>query len=186
MEAARASILPLERLALTERIEQRLFDLPETGRARTVLIFSSFGTEVPTYRMIRRFQKAQFRVLIPYVRRGEMGAAPFVPGAWLVETGYGPREPHNPFGVDPSEIDLVVVPGLAFGRDGSRLGYGKGHFDRYLARMGDRATRVGIGFAAQLLDSVPQQAGDEPMDVVVTDAETVRVPEPERPGPGKT
>jgi 5-formyltetrahydrofolate cyclo-ligase len=173
MQAERAAILPLVRLALSERIEQRLAALPEVVAASRVFLFSSFGTEVPTQRMIRRFHAEGKTVLLPYIRGGEMGAAPFPRGAWLVETEYGPKEPHNPFGVPPSEIELAVVPGLAFGRDGTRVGYGAGHYDRYLARMDPAATRVGIAFAVQLLDSVPSGPADERLDHVVTDEETV-------------
>ena len=57
--------------------------------------------------------------------------------------------------VDPDEVDLVITPGLAFDRAGHRLGYGGGHYDRYLGRARPEAPRVGIGFPLQLVDEVP-------------------------------
>ncbi|MGF1509540.1 MAG: 5-formyltetrahydrofolate cyclo-ligase [Myxococcota bacterium] len=70
------------------------------------------------------------------------------------------------------QLDLVVVPGLVFGRDGSRLGYGGGYYDRTLRAM--RAQKrppacVGIGFSQQLRDVVPRHGGDETLDGLITD-----------------
>ena len=79
--------------------------------------------------------------------------------------------------VDPEKIDVVVSPGLAFDRRGHRLGYGGGYYDRYLARLHAHASRVGIGFAVQLLDEVPAEETDQPVDVVVTDRGVIRVGE---------
>jgi 5-formyltetrahydrofolate cyclo-ligase len=64
----------------------------------------------------------------------------------------------------------VVTPGLAFDRHGRRLGYGGGHYDRYLARLGPRAVRVGIAFSIQVIEDVPAAPEDERVHVVVTDA----------------
>lgn len=175
MRAARAAI-PIEvRLQLADRVEERLFGLPETARASTVLLFYSFGSEIPTSAMAERFLASGSRLLLPYLRDGTMDAAEVPPGASLVHTGYGPKEPRSPVSVDPAEVDLVVAPGLAFDRSGGRLGYGGGHYDRYLARLGHGTRRIGIGFHVQLVDRVPVEPGDEPVDVVVTDAETVNL-----------
>jgi 5-formyltetrahydrofolate cyclo-ligase len=82
--------------------------------------------------------------------------------------------------VPPEEIDVVVAPGLAFDREGNRLGYGGGHYDRFLDRLGD-AARVVIGFHAQLVGSVPSGPNDRRVDLIVTDHETVICSSP--PGP---
>jgi 5-formyltetrahydrofolate cyclo-ligase len=82
--------------------------------------------------------------------------------------------------IDPAEIDVVVVPGLAFTPDGRRLGQGGGHFDRFLAALdvGDgRSTPpllVGVCFHEQVLDDVPTEPHDRHVDLVVTDRETFR------------
>jgi 5-formyltetrahydrofolate cyclo-ligase len=67
-----------------------------------------------------------------------------------------------------------VVPGLAFDRQGNRLGQGAGFYDRFLATDGMRATTCGLAFAEQMIDSVPVGPDDWPMDVVVTDHEMLR------------
>lgn len=87
---------------------------------------------------------------------------------------YGNLEPRPELpAVDPHEFDLIVVPGVVFGREGERIGRGGGFYDRYLMRASG-ALRVAFGFDFQLLsESVPQADWDARMDLVVTDREAV-------------
>jgi 5-formyltetrahydrofolate cyclo-ligase len=99
-----------------------------------------------------------------------------------VPTSYGPMAPAERRRVEPGEIDLVVAPGLAFDRQGHRIGYGTGHFDRYLVRLRDDATRVGIAFHQQVIPAIPHGPRDQRLDLLVTDLETIPCP-PRRPQP---
>ena len=72
-----------------------------------------------------------------------------------------------------AEIDLVLVPGLAFDREGYRLGYGGGHYDRFLTDLERGTTAIGVCYAAQLLDRIPHGPSDQRVHLVVTDRETV-------------
>jgi 5-formyltetrahydrofolate cyclo-ligase len=72
--------------------------------------------------------------------------------------------------VDDGELEVVVVPGIAFARDGHRLGFGRGYYDQALAAR-PRALRVGLCHEFQLLDRLPPRVGDEPVDVVITPRE---------------
>lgn len=67
------------------------------------------------------------------------------------------------------ELDVILTPGLAFDRQGGRLGRGRGHFDRLFAQAGVKARRVGVCFDCQVIDQVPVEAHDARMDVVVTE-----------------
>jgi 5-formyltetrahydrofolate cyclo-ligase len=170
MREARAAIPPDRRLQLAGRVEANLFGLPEIARARTVLVFYSFGTEVPTAGILERLLAEGRRLLLPYLTdERRMEAAEVLPGYSLVRSGYGPKEPPHRVAVDPAEVDIVVAPGLAFDRWGHRLGYGGGHYDRYLKRLSPHALRVGVGFAAQVVSEVPSEPQDEQVDLVVTD-----------------
>jgi 5-formyltetrahydrofolate cyclo-ligase len=75
----------------------------------------------------------------------------------------------EPGDLAPSTLDIVIVPGLAFTLDGTRLGQGGGHFDRFLARLGDHCLRVGVAFREQLLAELPTAAHDIAVDLVITD-----------------
>jgi 5-formyltetrahydrofolate cyclo-ligase len=74
--------------------------------------------------------------------------------------------------VEPTAIDLVLVPGVAFARDGHRLGFGRGYYDHALARA-PRALRIGLAHDFQVVDRLPPRAGDEPVDLIVTPRERI-------------
>ena len=144
-----------------------------------MLLFYSFGTEIPTAVLVRRLLTRGWRVLLPYLRdETHMEAGEIRPGDPLEPTGYGPKEPARRVAVEPGDVDAVVTPGLAFDAAGRRLGYGGGYYDRYLSRLHPHAVRIGIGFASQVVDEVPEEAGDERVDLIVTDEGVVRVGEP--------
>lgn len=81
----------------------------------------------------------------------------------------GVLEPADDDPVDPGDIALWVVPGLAFGRDGRRLGYGGGWYDRLLAAAAPDAARWGVAYSFQLTDEVPSEPHDIPLTDVVTE-----------------
>jgi 5-formyltetrahydrofolate cyclo-ligase len=154
-------------------VQRRLLALSEFMKARAVLLFYSFGSEIPTAGIIQRSLDAGKRVFLPLLDSGAMSAAELKPGDSLAVTAYGPKEPADRVAVDPGEVDLVVAPGLGFDREGYRLGYGGGHYDRYLATLEPLTPRVGIAFQQQIVDELPHEPGDERLDLIVTDREVV-------------
>jgi len=173
MRSMRNSIPAEERIRLAGDIEANLFKLPEIKEAATILLFYSFGSEVPTARIVQRLLDSGKRVLLPVLAGPGMEAAELRPGDSLAATTYGPKEPSTRAPVDPGTIDAVIAPGLAFDRQGHRLGYGGGHYDRYLARLRRGSPRVGIAFHVQLVTTVPHGPGDQILDLVVTERETI-------------
>jgi 5-formyltetrahydrofolate cyclo-ligase len=174
MRRTRAAIPEADRARLAAQVADRLFTIPEIIEARTVMLFASFGSEIPTASILDRLDAAGVTVLLPFVADGELGAARYRPGDPTTPSPYGPPEPAARVSVDADQIDVVLLPGLAFDRRGRRLGYGGAHYDRYVARLRGSALRVGLAFHQQLLDEVPAGVGDEPVDVVVTDREVIR------------
>jgi 5-formyltetrahydrofolate cyclo-ligase len=173
MRSLRDSISPEERLRLGSVIQENVFQLEEMSRADTVLLFYSFGSEVPTAVMIQRFLDQGVRVLLPFLEGREMDAAELRPGDLLAATTYGPKEPTPRTPVDPGGVDVVIAPGLAFDAKGYRLGYGGGHYDRYLPRLRPESLRLGIAFHFQVVPSVPHGPDDQTLDLVVTERETI-------------
>jgi 5-formyltetrahydrofolate cyclo-ligase len=182
MRAARGRISSAVRAGLSRSIEDRLFSLLEMAEPQRVLLFYSFGSEVVTRGMLDRVLAEGKTLLLPFLDQGVMEAAEVRPAEDLVPTSYGPHEPSRRVAVDPGSVDAVVTPGLAFDRRGRRLGYGGGHYDRYLSRLGPAALRVGVGFSAQVVDRVPAGPGDQRVHLVVTDAEVIDC----RQAPGNT
>jgi 5-formyltetrahydrofolate cyclo-ligase len=75
----------------------------------------------------------------------------------------------EPLPVSPvSEIDLLVVPGVAFDRKGYRVGYGKGYYDRFLSKS--RAFSIGLAYDLQIVDTLPHGAHDQKLDALATES----------------
>jgi 5-formyltetrahydrofolate cyclo-ligase len=82
------------------------------------------------------------------------------------------REHGNPAArvVPPEEIDVILVPGLAFTRLGQRLGRGGGYYDRYLASLPAKTLKIGVCFGFQIVDALPTESHDQAVAAVVTEA----------------
>lgn len=92
-----------------------------------------------------------------------------------VRSSFGVEEPKEGGVQDPAEIDLILVPGLAFGLKGERIGFGAGHYDRFLPRA-PKALKVALALDEQILDSIPQRSWDQRVDWVVTPTREIRLP----------
>jgi 5-formyltetrahydrofolate cyclo-ligase len=155
------------------RVIERFLDVPEVQRARTVMLFSSFGSEVPTGSLIERLQRKGVVVALPRIEGAALVPVPYAPGDPTTTTPFGAEEPVGGTPLDPSSIDVIGVPGVAFDRRGARIGYGGGYYDRFL--RGLRAFTVGLVFGLQVLDEdLPAGRFDLPVDAIVTEEETIR------------
>jgi 5-formyltetrahydrofolate cyclo-ligase len=155
-----------------ERLVERFLALPEVRRARTIMLFSSFGSEVPTGSLIERLHARGVMVALPRIEGEALLPVPYAPGDPTTRTAFGP-EPMGGATLDPTSIDVVGVPGVAFDRSGRRIGYGGGYYDRFL--RGLPAFTVGLVFGFQVLDEdLPAGRFDLPVDAIVTEEETIR------------
>lgn len=75
--------------------------------------------------------------------------------------------------VEPEDIEIVLVPGLAFDRKGNRLGYGMGYYDRFLKKLNPGAIKIGLAFSFQILQEVPVGPLDHSLDLIITDEEII-------------
>jgi 5-formyltetrahydrofolate cyclo-ligase len=165
--------------AAAARALDHILSLEELEHARTVASYSAVGYEVPTDGLRHALEDRGVRVALPRVAEGALVLHQIAPGQ-TPSPGYrGIPEPDADHPrVSPEEIDLFVVPGVLFDRLGNRLGRGGGHYDRLLAAARPDANRVGLCYADHVVDSVPVEPWDAPVDVVVTDREVIRVAPP--------
>lgn len=137
--------------------------LPAYERAGSVMAFAAMPTEPDTDGLFARLERDGKQLYLPRMHADDIVAVAagngFSTGAW------GIREPIG-HAVDPSVIDLVLVPGVAFTADGRRLGHGKAYYDRFLPLV--RAVTIGVGFHEQLIDDLPTEPHDVVLDHVVT------------------
>ena len=162
-----------DRRRRSEAIRRKVFRLTAFRRATTVCCYVALPYEVQTWRMIEEMLLKEKRVVVPVTR-------PRTKRLWLSEV----RNPHRElargaFGVlEPvvaarrpvsvRDVDLVLVPGLAFDRRGHRVGHGHGYFDRFLSRVPKTTPTVGLAFACQLLDRLPVASYDHAVQTVLT------------------
>lgn len=157
----------LRRLIRASHPLTKLSRHPRLAEARIVLLYSALPDEVPTLPLLNRLTTEGKTVLLPRVvsdtdmeLRRYTGPNDLEPGA------FGIMEPTGELFTDYDLIDVAVVPGMAFDREGHRLGRGKGYYDRFLAQL-PHIYKIGICFPFQLVDKVPADAHDMLMDEVV-------------------
>jgi 5-formyltetrahydrofolate cyclo-ligase len=171
--AERDAVPEDDRSARSRAIADRFFGLPETAGAETVLAFWSFGSEVDTGPLIARLRSQGKTIALPRIEGNEVAPVVAAPETPMREASFGAMEPAGP-ALDVVELDLVVVPGVAFDRSCGRLGYGGGYYDRLLEKRRDGVAAIAIAFALQIVDRVPIGAIDRRIDGVVTESEMIR------------
>jgi 5-formyltetrahydrofolate cyclo-ligase len=138
------------------------------------MLFSSFGSEVETGTMIELLVASGSRIALPRVEAGGVAAVAHHPGEPLRRASFGALEPVQGRVLPAGDLDVVVVPGLAFDRNGYRVGYGGGFYDRFLRLVRGDAFRVGVAFSLQVVDEVPHGSGDVALHAIVPDDEEIR------------
>lgn len=156
-------------------IEHRLLELPEWKRASTVMLYASTRSEVQTKDLIEKTLEQGKRVCLP-VRMNEehvMKAYYINSLGELVLGDLGYLEPSKEKGwlAEPHEIDLVVAPGIAFDERGHRLGRGMHYYDTFLSKV--KCKKIALAFELQLVDKVPTEPHDVPVDKIVTEKRVI-------------
>ena len=152
-------------LEKSDKIAMRLLALPAWSNARTVMLYVSTRSEVQTRGLLEAAFSQGKRVCLPALENGAM-AAGLVHSLQDISVGKNGFVSAGKI-VSPKEIDLVVVPGVAFDLHGNRLGRGKGFYDAFLNTVG--CPRVGVAFEQQIVSSLPVEPHDERVDKLVTE-----------------
>ena len=139
---------------------------PAFRAASTILLYHSLPDEVDTHSFIRKWS-AKKQILLPVVTGDDLELRVYTGPGDLATGAYGIEEPTGALFTDYDAIDFIVVPGVAFDRNGNRLGRGKGYYDRLLPRI-PSAYKAGICFPFQIVEEVPAETFDIHMDEVIT------------------
>ena len=146
-----------ERRKKSAVIKLKLFRLKEFKNAKTVMFYIAFGGEVDTTEMIKEAIKLGKKVTVPVCDTNNrlIGPCLLEEGAHLKNGPYGVKEPVNKICFRLNQLDLVLVPGIAFDKKGNRLGRGKGCYDRMLSKLACDTPAIGVAFDFQVLPYVP-------------------------------
>lgn len=139
---------------------------PAFRAAHTVLLYHSLKDEVDTHDFIRKWS-GEKQILLPVVVGDDLELRIYTCPEDLAVGAYGIEEPTGEVFTDYDTIDFIAVPGVAFDRNGNRLGRGKGYYDRLLPRI-TTAYKAGICFPFQIVEEVPAEPLDIRMDEIIT------------------
>lgn len=176
LKARRNALAPEEVAQKSEAIAQnwKLHFLNE--KIRTLHVFMSMleRKEVDTVplRQLAERARPEIKLVVPVVDEltDSLRHVWVSPEVELVKSRFGVPEPRGEVKmVSPDEIDQVIVPLLGWDRKGTRLGYGKGHYDRFLASVRPECLKIGVGFACCECDSLPAEGHDVKLDGMITE-----------------
>ena len=160
---------------------QNFWSLPEMKHWSTLFIYVNFRSELETLELIRLCLSQGKRVAVPLVDASTVSMIPLLiqdPEKDLVSGYYGIPEPdpQKSLRVAAREIDAAVIPGSVFDIQGGRLGYGGGYYDRFLVNDAPQAKRIGLAFEMQVVEKVPVEPHDQPLDILITEKGIVNLP----------
>ncbi len=159
------------------KVQSRFLATPYYSKARILALYAPIRGEVPTRDILNAALADEKTVCYPLSHvRGRILAFRTITAEAELEPGrLGVPEPTSSADlILVDQIDVFVVPGLGFSRDGKRLGRGGGYYDATLRTAADRSRRVGLAFYEQVIEDLPVTSDDVPMDLVVTELETFR------------
>lgn len=174
---AMRNAIPREEIEEKSRvIQKQVTELEEIRLASTLMVFLSFGSEVLTDDLIRWCWGEGKRIVVPFCRlESRELTACRIDGFDELEPGhYGIRAPKEGLlrPVEGGEIEVILVPAVAFDRRGYRVGYGGGYYDRFLPAA-PQAAKIGVAFSSQIIEEIPVDVHDLPVDVIVTEREVI-------------
>jgi 5-formyltetrahydrofolate cyclo-ligase len=176
MIGLRNAIPRAERDAMSRAIQERLKEFEAIRSAATLMAYLGTGSEVDLDGLMAWGWTRGKRICVPFCRTEsrELLACRIDDFGELIPGSYGIREPRvnslRPVAVE--EIDAILIPAAAFDRRGHRIGYGGGYYDRFLPRA-TRAAKIGVAFAFQVIEALPEEGHDRAVDAICTEKERI-------------
>ncbi|HOX34381.1 MAG TPA: 5-formyltetrahydrofolate cyclo-ligase [Methanoregulaceae archaeon] len=169
MREKKASLRPAERREKSREICRHVLDVLQNGE--TVMVYSAKELETNTTPIITSLLAKNIPVVVPIIVKEDISLRlsylrdPSV----LVPSTFGVPEPiGNEIPADPADIGTIILPMLGFDRQGGRLGYGAGYYDRFLAKH-PGIRKIGIAFSCQETERVPVDENDVRMNCIITE-----------------
>ena len=160
-------------------IQEKFLKSDYYNNAEKIFIYISYGSEINTVGIIRRAMSDGKKVYVPRTvfKDKLMDAVQITSFDNLIEDRYGILEPRKEEPAeDPNEIDLIIVPGVTFDKDGGRMGYGAGYYDRYFKRLNKTGiVKLALAYDFQILNHVPMEEHDMPVDIIYTEEQDIFV-----------
>ena len=173
MRARRREIDPETRAELSEAACAEIWARADVQAAvtakRPFAVYLANDDEIDLAPLVERLWAEGVTVAVPYwhAEAQTYRLAIYTNATTLIEGQHGIMEPAEVYDIATEDVGVWIVPGLAFTRDGRRLGYGGGWYDRYLATSAPNARAIGVAYPFQMLDDLPVNAHDRRVSAVV-------------------
>ena len=154
----------------SRRIKEFLFSYPNFKEAKKVLFYASFRNEVSTLEMIKEvLDEKSKRVFLPRIKNALLEICEISSFDGGLYSKKGILEPTS--GLYDGQLDMAILPGIAFDKKGYRIGFGEGYYDRFLT--GKKIDKVSLSFAFQIVGCIPNEKHDIPTDCIITEEEII-------------
>lgn len=174
----RMNTAPSERSEKSEKIIQTLEQLPEFQQAKNIMIYMAIHGEVDLEKLFYKHKKDK-NFILPRIERENSALHLFHVKSLdaLVKGSFSISEPKDDLEqIEPEDLDLVIVPAIAYANDGHRIGYGGGFYDRLLKKL--TCPKIGVAYEFQIIENVHGEEHDESVDLIVTETNTLRISNP--------
>lgn len=172
----RKSLSDIDISRKSSQIEKRFFEMNEYKASQTILFYVSYDNEVYTHEMIKKSMSEEKNIIVPVSNKENRTLILSKLDKWEnLETGsYNILEPKKECieKISLDIIDLIIVPGVGFDEQGHRIGHGMGYYDRLLKDSRD-ASHIGLAFEIQIVDKIPIEKHDIPVEKIITEKRTV-------------
>jgi len=155
-------------------IKNKLFQLPEYKQSSTILFYVSYGNEVFTHNMIKESMKAGKIVVVPKSDTENRRLILSELSNWndLEKGSHGILEPKKINEIFINKIDLVIIPGVGFDKNGNRIGHGKGYYDNLIGSS-KNILPIGLAFEFQIVEKIPINSYDFPVQKIITEKRVI-------------
>jgi 5-formyltetrahydrofolate cyclo-ligase len=171
MKSLRCSISIEEKDKKDRSIFNKVVNNKQYIEAETIMAYVSFGLEVDTISIIKNALDNNKIVCVPKIinKKDGMKAVKIEKLEDLIKNKFGILEPLSfDKEINGKDIDLFFVPGLAFDKNGGRIGYGAGYYDRFLKNSKDNSLKIGLAYDFQVIDNVPMAENDIYLDIIIS------------------
>jgi len=156
----------------SNEIQKKVLSLPNYSNSRCVMLYLNTQNEVQTTELARQTLSLGKRLIVPLCYCGDIIPCEISDMEQDLKAGMlGIREPRlgRQVAVSPQEIDIILVPGVAFDVQGNRIGFGKGYYDRLLPQLRQDVCIVGLAYSCQIMDQIEVEAHDYKMSLLISE-----------------
>ena len=164
--------------AFSDKIIGKIMELPEFIHSQNIMLYLSFNNEVNTYSLVKWCLDNNKTVIAPYCIQCNKEIVPYKITNLendLIKSTFGVMEPKQDLleKVNIEDIDLILVPGVAFDEHCNRIGFGAGYYDRFLCKKPKDTPTIGLAYDYQIIDKIPTDEYDVPLDFIITEKRVI-------------